>query len=57
MNFTTMNRQEIRDELTNTIGDDELPEDIREALVIVLEDRDDVTPDEFWTVVADVFGD
>ncbi|WP_026931249.1 hypothetical protein [Glycomyces tenuis] len=53
--FTTLNREEIRDELTAAIGDNELPETVREALVLKLEDRDNVTPDEFWAVVQEVF--
>lgn len=53
--YTAMNREEIRYELTGAIGDAELPEDVREALVLKLEDRDDVTPDEFWAIVEEAF--
>lgn len=53
--FTAMNRDEIRYDLTSAIGDDELPEDVCEALVLTLEDRDEVTPDQFWSIVEEVF--
>lgn len=49
--YTTMNRDEIRAELTAAIGDTELPEQVREWLVSDLEDRYMVTPDEFWALV------
>lgn len=56
-NFAAMNRDEIRTELTAAIGDSELPEDVREALVLTLEDLDNVTPDELWGHVEAAFSD
>ena len=53
--YTEMSREEIREHLTTAIGDAELPEAVREALVLVLEDREGVTPDEFWTIVEQEF--
>lgn len=53
--YTTMTRDEIRYDLTTVIGDAELPEDVREALVLDLEDLDAVGPDEFWTRVEAAF--
>lgn len=49
--YTTMNREEIRNDIINSIGDTELPEQVREWLVNDLEDRYMVTPDEFWALV------
>lgn len=53
--YTQMSRNEIREELTAAIGDDELPESVRESLVLTLEDETAVTADEFWVHVESAY--
>lgn len=54
--FTQWNREEIGHHLVSAIGDDWLSEAVHDALIRKLEDRDAVTPDEFWTIVEATFG-
>lgn len=55
-NFTKWNREEISYHIISAIGDDWLTETVHDALILKLEDREAVTPDEFWTIVEATFG-
>lgn len=54
--YTRMNRQEIIGDIRAALGDTFLPDAVCDCLVAELEDRDNVTPDEFWSLVEKEFG-
>jgi len=51
IDFSALDRNEIRYELSSIIGDAELSEEAREQLVTLVEHRSDITEDEFWKMV------